>query len=143
MMDSQPRSMSMMDTNPAPWMNPQANGSRGSLVAPSINAPGYAPSIAPSERSNIGLPGRYRPVSQAVVADSPDKKRTSTMSGALGAGWENKPIPTIRAVPRKEAEEEDEEEAWAEMKRKKEKKKSIWKSKKDNNGLKEMLGYTT
>jgi hypothetical protein len=135
------RAMTMMDVNAAPWMQQ----SRGSLYAPSMHAQGmgYAPSIAPSERSNIGLPGRYRPVSHVMMDN---KSRTSTMSGALG-GWnsENKaPGATIRAVKANgNASDEDDEEGWGQMAKKREQKKSKWRTKKDsNNGLKEMLGYT-
>jgi hypothetical protein len=129
---SHQRAMSALDNNSAPWMQ---------------HPPGYAPSIAPSERSNIGLPGRYRPVSNAVPADT-NSIRTSTMTGAL-QGWESKNgSATVKAVRRVDVEDEDDEEGWEEMAKKREKKKSIWRIKKDANGngngnaLKEMLGYT-
>jgi hypothetical protein len=135
------RAMTMMDANAAPWMQQ----GHGSMYAPSMlpQGMGYAPSIAPSERSNIGLPGRYRPVSH-VVTDN--KSRTSTMSGALG-GWnsENKaPSATVRTVKNAgNASDEDDEEGWGQMAKKREQKKSNWRTKKDSsNGLKEMLGYT-
>jgi hypothetical protein len=137
----QQRAMSMMDANAAPWMQQ----GHGSMYAPSMHGQGmgYAPSIAPSERSNVGLPGRYRPVSHMVTDN---KSRTSTMSGALG-GWnaENKaPGATIRGVKNADnASDEDDEEGWGQMAKKREQKKSKWRTKKDsNNGLKEMLGYT-
>jgi hypothetical protein len=143
----QGRTMSMLDPNAAPWMNPQANGSRSSLFAPGA---GYTPSIAPSERSNVGLPGRYRPVSQAPV--SANQSRTNTMSGAMG-NWENVEnvpamrdskmvsTPGIRVVKHDVEDDEDEEEGWAEMKKKRENKRSLWRSKKEKDGLKEILGY--
>lgn len=112
--------------------------------------PGYAGSIAPSERSNVGLAGRYRPVSHMPLGPK-DSSRTSTMmSGGLN-GWGNsarapngaptasqlgtKPgTPTVRILPVEAEADEDEEKEWEEMKKKKEKKKSIWRSrKKDNN----------
>jgi hypothetical protein len=137
----QQRAMSMMDANAAPWMQQ----GHGSMYAPSMHGQGmgYTPSIAPSERSNVGLPGRYRPVSHMVTDN---KSRTSTMSGALG-GWnsENKaPGATIRGVKNAgNASDEDDEEGWGQMAKKREQKKSKWRTKKDsNNGLKEMLGYT-
>ncbi|TVY38957.1 hypothetical protein LSUB1_G003527 [Lachnellula subtilissima] len=137
---SHQRAMTMLDPNAAPWMQ---NG-HGSLYAPSMNGQGgYTPSIAPSERSNIGLPGRYRPVTHTPAADN--KSRTSTMTGAL-QGWENKnSTATVKAVKKSGNEEEEEdEEGWEEMKKKREKKKSKWRTKKgeSTNGLKEMLGYT-
>jgi len=114
------------------------------MYAPSMHGQGgYAPSIAPSERNNIGLPGRYRPVSHAPAADN--KSRASTMSGAL-QGWENNNgAPTVKAVQKPgNASDEDDEEGWEEMAKKREKKKSKWRTKKgeSTNGLKEMLGYT-
>lgn len=132
------RTMSMLEPVGMPWMQQQ----QGPGYATSIHAQGngYAPSIAPSERSNIGLPGRYRPVSQIPINDA--KSRTSTMTGALG-GWENKHVSTtIKTVPRVDNDDEDDEEGWAAMKKKREEKKSLWKSKKDTSGLSEMLGYT-
>jgi hypothetical protein len=130
-MSNHQRAMTMLEPNAAPWMQ------RGSVFSPSVQGAGYAPSIAPSERSNVGLPGRYRPVSQAVVSNSDNR----SMSGALG-GWENK--TTVRTMLNSSAvDDEDEEEGWAEMAKKKEKKKSIWKIKKGSkDGLKEMLDYT-
>ncbi|TVY52763.1 hypothetical protein LCER1_G004774 [Lachnellula cervina] len=137
---SHQRAMTMLDPNSAPWMQ----SGHGSLYAPSMNGQGgYAPSIAPSERSNIGLPGRYRPVTHAPAADN--KSRASTMTGAL-QGWDSKNnTATVKAVKKSgNEEEEDDEEGWEEMKKKREKKKSKWRTKKgeSTNGLKEMLGYT-
>lgn len=133
------RAMTMLEPNAAPWMQ------HGSQYAPSLRAQGngYAPSIAPSERSNVGLPGRYRPVSQAPpVRDS--FARTSTMSGAL-PNWETKNGgATIRAVKKSgNVSDEDDEEGWEEMAKKREKKKSIWRIKKDKDsgGLKDFVGF--
>ena len=50
--------------------------------------------------------------------------------------------PTIKTVQKSHLDEEDEEEGWEEMAKKKKEKKNRWRSKKDGNGLKEMLGYT-
>jgi len=117
--------MSMMDPHLATWALPGAT---------------YAPSIAPSERSNVGLPGRYRPVSHIPLGDN--KSRASTMSGAL-QGWENKNESlTIKAVKVSgNQSEEDDEEGWEEMKKKREKKKSLWRTKRDTNGFKDLLGF--
>lgn len=136
---SHQRAMTMLEPNAAPWMQHQ------SMYAPSIRAQGngYAPSIAPSERSNIGLPGRYRPVSQAPPAKD---SRLSTMSGALH-NWENKNGgATINAVKKSgNVSDDDDEEGWEEMAKKREKKKSVWKiNKKDNkesSALKDILNY--
>lgn len=127
---SHQRAMTMLEPNAAPWMQ-QGSGS-GGLFAPSIHAQGngYAPSIAPSERSNVGLPGRYRPVSQAP----PPVARPSTMSGGLQQSWgenKNATAPTIRAVKQSEnPSDDDDEEAWAEMAKQRQKKKSGWRIKK-------------
>ena len=132
------RAMTMMEPNAAPWMQP--GGMFGG--PPSIRLQGgYAPSIAPSERSNVGLPGRYRPVSQAP-APLDNKSRASTMSGAL-QGWENKNAQsTIRPVKKSgDVSDEDDEEGWEEMAKKREKKKSLWRTKRDTNGFKDMLNF--
>lgn len=136
------RAMTMLEPNAAPWMQ----NNPGSSYALSIHAQGngYAPSIAPSERSNVGLPGRYRPVSQAPV-NNENKGRTSSMSGAL-QNWESKNgSTTIKPIKKSgNNSDEDDEEGWEEMAKKREKKKSIWRIKKDkdtNNGLREMLSF--
>ncbi|TGO41306.1 hypothetical protein BHYA_0023g00160 [Botrytis hyacinthi] len=131
------RTMSMLEPGGMPWLQ-QQNG-QGFIPSAHAQGNGYAPSIAPSERSNVGLPGRYRPVSQIPLTDA--KSRTATMSGAIG-GWDSKHASTIKTVQRVDNDDEDDEEGWAEMKKKREQKKSIWKSKKDTSGLSEMLGYT-
>ncbi|TGO31250.1 hypothetical protein BPAE_0001g01480 [Botrytis paeoniae] len=131
------RTMSMLEPGGMPWLQ-QQNG-QGFIPSAHAQGNGYAPSIAPSERSNVGLPGRYRPVSQIPLTDA--KSRTATMTGAIG-GWDSKHASTIKTVQRVDNDDEDDEEGWAEMKKKREQKKSIWKSKKDTSGLSEMLGYT-
>ena len=136
--ESHNRSMSMVQPSSASWIQPpppQINPG----FAPSIHIQGvgYAPSIAPSERSNVGLPGRYRPVSHMPAAAGAELPRSSTMSGALG-NWDKQPSPTVSVTPvsggRKSgsgnASEDDDEEGWQAMKEKREKKRSIWKSKK-------------
>lgn len=134
---SHQRAMTMMEPNAAPWMR-----QGGAMYTPSMRAHGvgYAPSIAPSERSNVGLPGRYRPVSYAPPPDN--KSRASTMSGAL-QGWENKNGSATTKTLKKSGNvsDEDDEEGWEEMAKKREKKKSIWRTKKDTNGLKDMFHF--
>ena len=143
---SQSRAMSML----SPDGQPQWARSNRSSAAPSVllgsrpQQPGiglgtsqYAPSIAPSERSNVGQPSRYRPVSTMPPDDR--KSRASTMgSGALLAweaglpgGEKDKAAATVRMVQRK-GDDEDEEEGWEEMKRKREGKKRLWHGKKGN-----------
>lgn len=128
--DAHMRTMSMVQPSSSSWIQPMGNQG----YAPSIRIQGtpYAPSIAPSERSNIGLPGRYRPVSQAPPPAG-QLPRSSTMSGALG-GWNEKQQqqPTVTTVRKSgsSSDDEDEEEGWQAMKAKREKKRSLWKSKK-------------
>jgi hypothetical protein len=133
---SHQRSQTMMEASSASWL-PQ-----GGMFAPSVrNQGGYTPSIAPSERSNVGMPGRYRPVSHMPAADN--KSRASSIEGAL-QNWDNKNrVPTIKVVPKPTAaSDEDDEEGWEEMAKKREKKRSLWRTKKENNELREMLNYT-
>lgn len=140
------RTMSLVQPSSASWVQPPPHPAG---YAPSIRVQGingaYAPSIAPSERSNIGLPGRYRPVSQMPGTMDPQlhMRKSSTMSGALGtAGWDHmrksssksptSPLGSIagQAPPKRVAEEEeDDDEGWEAMKAKREKKKGLWKSK--------------
>jgi len=127
------RAYTMLEPMSGPWMQQGYAPSQGG---------GYAPSIAPSERSNVGLPGRYRPVSHAPVSDM--KSRTSALSGTL-ENWESKnATATVKAVRKSgsgNVSDEDEDAGWEEMKKKREKKRSLWKSKKEPNGLQHMLGY--
>jgi hypothetical protein len=107
--------------------------SNSSRVAPSIHIQGvgYAPSIAPSERSNVGLPGRYRPVSHMPPPAGEAQPRTSTMMSGSLSGWD-KPQSKVTTTAKKSgnASDDDDEEGWAAMKEKREKKRSVWKSKK-------------
>ncbi|TQS39067.1 hypothetical protein Golomagni_00412 [Golovinomyces magnicellulatus] len=136
------RSLTMMNHNSAPWLN------RASTYSPSVYAVnGYATSIAPSERSNVGLPGRYRPVSQAPPVKL-NRAKTSSVCGDL-QNWDDKTATRastlIKVVDSKlgNVSDEDEDEAWAKLAMKKKEKKSAWRTKKDrdSNGLKEMLNY--
>ncbi|KAF2720308.1 hypothetical protein K431DRAFT_226718 [Polychaeton citri CBS 116435] len=79
------RSMTMLNPPPSwgsmqPPVRPHSGMPQIGAYAPSVNGfnmnggggpgPGYTPSIAPSERSNIGMPSRYRPVSNFGDAQS-------------------------------------------------------------------------
>lgn len=128
-MDASMRTMSMVGPpSGAPFMQQQA-GYAGSIHGGGM---GYAPSIAPSERSNVGLPGRYRPVSQAFNPVVPDPhRRTNTMSGALSHWNEPKGRSTINVVGAGgDGSDDDDEEGWEAMKAKRDKKRTMWKSKK-------------
>lgn len=107
----------------------------------------YAPSIAPSERSNVGLAPRYRPVSTAPQQPEPQRpdwnKRASTFSSATFRPWTNENGPmksamsTVRVIPQAN-DDEDDEQGWAEMKAKKDKKQKGWKLRKGGNQLQEL-----
>ncbi|KAI2781723.1 hypothetical protein F4815DRAFT_72335 [Daldinia loculata] len=121
--DAQMRTMSMVQPSSASWLQlPQAG------YAPSIRAQGtgYTPSIAPSERSNIGLPGRYRPVSSVAMVDH---SRTATMTGAMPV-IHSKLQAEAKVTPVNKEEDDDDEQGWEAMKAKREKKRSVWRSKK-------------
>ncbi|KAI1107897.1 hypothetical protein F4804DRAFT_3977 [Jackrogersella minutella] len=120
--DNQIRTMSMVQPSSASWLQPPNNG-----YAPSVHAQGagYAPSIAPSERSNIGLPGRYRPVSSVGMVDH---SRTASMSSAL-PNLHSKLQSEMKVTPVNK-EDDDDEQGWQAMNAKREKKRSIWRSKK-------------
>lgn len=120
--EAQMRTMSMVQPSSASWIQP----AQPAGFAPSIRfqGGGYAPSIAPSERSNIGLPGRYRPVSHVPAAATASHLRnSSTMSGAITQ-------PSISVTRSGSASDDDDEEGWEAMKAKREKKKSLWRAKK-------------
>ena len=136
------RSMSTLNPGMATW----GNGPSG---------PDYAQSIAPSERSNVGLASRYRPVTSGPVdqgrmstfTSSPalkpwdDAKRNTVMTPPPG----QRPLEkanintTIRpkssyakSRPRNGgSDDENDDAAWAEMMKKREKKKNNWKMKRE------------
>lgn len=163
----QRRAMSMMTPSPTqPW--PPQSSNRMSK-APSMmsgalggHGPGYAPSIVPSERSNVGMPSRYRPVSTAPsdehlpwassrssdftsgTLQPGESGRNSSMStsGDRQSRLSNRPVS--REPPKKwTASDDDDEEGWEEMKQKREKKKSTWllKKKKDEPGGLDLYNY--
>jgi hypothetical protein len=137
--DAGSRTMSMVQPSSASWVQP----------APSIRISGipggYTPSIAPSERSTMGMPGRYRPVSQMIPTEDP--RRASAMPGSLGQ-WES--LPQSKSEPRLStttsrtgtsnnsadsgSKSDDEDEGWAALKAKREKTKSTWKKKSSSLG---------
>ncbi|KAI4191472.1 MAG: hypothetical protein L6R41_000006 [Letrouitia leprolyta] len=141
----QQRAMSMMSHNLSPQWPPR-NTASPSMLNGAYGPQGYAPSIAPSERSNIGQPSRYRPVSVAPIDEHSrpisrssnnllgpgpgDRKSTLTVS----SGGKTSPVP-----PKKVPSDDDDDEGWEEMKKKREQKASTWRMKrKDGNGLKEL-----
>ena len=161
---AQGRAMSMLTPGSQLWSRAsvapsRASGARASVfggqgAAMSFNASAYAPSIAPSERSTLGQPSRYRPVSIAPGADD----RTSTVgvgagdpaSGARNTGRASTmdasaPQPGERPPSQLSmgnghargaskgrmtsvvVEEDEEDEAWEEMRKQREGKRRFWK----------------
>lgn len=153
--EKQQRAMSMMGPTSAAGWQPQNNNRSSalpSMMSGALGGPGssYTASIAPSERSNIGMPSRYRPVSTAPGDEHVQgaASRTSTLkSGMLQPGAvsnRNSRLSTpgdrqstaslrpISQTPPKNptASDDDDEEGWEEMKKKRERKKSMWRMKK-------------
>jgi hypothetical protein len=132
------RTMSTLSPSMANW-NLQGNGN-------------YAPSIAPSERSNVGLAPRYRPVSVAPPdSEIRSTRRASTFTSATLRPWSHvDQSPRLSTFVSKTAghftgrksplieDEDDDEQGWAEMKMKKDKKAKTWKMRKEQNGLQEL-----
>lgn len=156
------RTLSMLDPNNIA----QRRGSPMPAISgyPFSNHPGYASSIAPSERSNAGLASRYRPVSNIEnerPGTSPrhqpwmDENHLSPMAvprpqsglakSTTMASVTVRPISQTGQSPagrRAQAgsEDEDDDEGWAEMMKKRDKKKSSWKLKRGTSSFGDLLG---
>lgn len=133
--DPNMRTMSMIQPPSMPiglGMGPNP-GYAGSIHGSIHGGMGYAPSIAPSERSNIGLASRYRPVSQAVTPSPKLSQHSdpSTMAGALtnSDGNKSRASPNVSRMV-SENSDDDEESGWASMKAKRDKKRTLWRRKK-------------
>ena len=160
------RAMSMMGPTSAAGWQPQNTGRNSlgpSMMSGALGGPdsGYTASIAPSERSNIGMPSRYRPVSIAPADEHAQRatSRTSTLTSGMlqqGVSGRNSRIsspgdrqskPSMRAIsqtpPRKStASDDDDEEGWEEMNRKREKKKSMWRKNKKRDDTLDLYDYS-
>ena len=99
--------------------------------------PGYTPSIAPSERSTVGLPSRYRPVSSMGPVAGNNGSRTSTMTSNLGPNWaaQHHRLGGSGLRATKRADEDDDDKAWEELEKKRREKKDGWRKKKDMKGI--------
>ncbi|KAJ5577852.1 uncharacterized protein N7459_006816 [Penicillium hispanicum] len=177
------RPVSMSGSAPVPLnFDPHALGALDPTIAmrrtgsPMPNMPGgafrpntasYAPSLAPSERSNAGLASRYRPVSLMPgelghAAPSTlnkvwnDENHNPSLSAPRTHGQIPKPSTfatvTVRPVSRASqsspggpkpqrggSDDEDDEEAWAEMMKKRDKKKNNWKLKRGTSSFGDLL----
>lgn len=145
--EKQQRAMSMMGSTSAAGWQPQKNNMVPNMMSGALGGPdrGYTASIAPSERSNVGMPSRYRPVSIAPADEHAQRvaSRTSTFTSGMlqpGVSGGNSKLstssdkpgktslrPVSQTPPRKStASDDDDEEGWEEMRKKREKKKSVW-----------------
>ncbi|KAJ9490616.1 hypothetical protein VN97_g2659 [Penicillium thymicola] len=152
------RTMSLLDPNISTRRtgSPMPNLS-GTPFRPNT---GYAASIAPSERSNVGLAPRYRPVS--VMPSESNYAVASSTNKPFGDENHNPSMSlpqshvpkshlatvTVRPVSRSNGletqkpgpeDEEDDDEAWADMVKKREKKKSSWKMKRSTSSFGDLL----
>jgi hypothetical protein len=136
-LESHMRTMSMVQPSSASWIQPAGyapsirNSTMGGMGG--MGGMGYAPSIAPSERSNVGLPGRYRPVSHIAPPKEHVRKVSamSQMSGAMAWDEPAKVVKGNKTAPKSGSNsDDDDEQGWEAMKAKREKKRSLWKTKK-------------
>jgi hypothetical protein len=83
----------------------------GGSMAPPPQHNGYTPSIAPSERSNIGLSARYRP-----VATHSDAKSSSSMTLQASGGVSQNPV-MIKGILKSKSPvaQEDDDDGWGKM----------------------------
>lgn len=83
-------------------------------------APGYAPSLAPSERSNVGKSARYRPVTQQIHDGSSTVMSQSTVQPNQAAA--NRLTIRVKAKSPKSqtngADEEENDDGWGSPKKK-------------------------
>ncbi|KAJ5558586.1 hypothetical protein N7461_002558 [Penicillium sp. DV-2018c] len=156
------RTLSMLDPN----ISTRRTGSPMPNLSGSPFRPrsGYAPSIAPSERSNAGLAPRYRPVSTMhpdsnYATASPSNKPFADENLHPSMAMPQSHIPkshmanvTVRPLSRDSRpgtglgtthlspeDDEDDEEAWADMIKKRDKKKSSWKTKRATSSFSDLL----
>ena len=147
---SRPQSI-QMQPQPAPGQRTMSTLTPSMANWNAVSNNNYAHSIAPSERSNVGLASRYRPVS-TIQDPEFSNRRSSTFTSSSFRPWpaldaSPKPPahgskPSISPVGRKSHlahnDEDDDEQGWAEMKAKKEKKQKNWKLRKSQNALQEL-----
>lgn len=157
------RTLSMLDPNVSSRLNSPAGPFVSGGIRPGTpNGAGYAPSLAPSERSNVGLAPRYRPVSTLPAeAEStsflpPSKpwndenRRATYLAPSANTAPSSTAIrpassygPTLMARSKlnsdAQPDDEDDDEGWAEMMKKREKKRNNWKVKKETSSFGEDL----
>ena len=134
------RAMSMVD-NQFPQLQPQNRASYApSVAAPFLGPQGYTPSIAPSERSTVGQPSRYRPVSYAPGTSAGARTATLT-SASAGPDW-NKKLPGPSHLKNSATDSDDDDESgWEELNKRRKEKADGRKMRKETGGLKGMLKF--
>ncbi|KAF2876108.1 hypothetical protein BDV95DRAFT_483810 [Massariosphaeria phaeospora] len=117
------RPMSIMSyggTQQRPYSTPSQVGGGFPAAPPMVSNNGYTPSIAPSERSNIGLSARYRPVvtGQSQSQDAMSTVSSMTLQASGGAPQigtaANKNIKGILKKPQATVREDDEDD-WGKL----------------------------
>ena len=145
----QQHAMSIMDTNfpqmqPGPRSNYAPSIAHSQLGMPPAPGggfygaqPGYTPSIAPSERSTLGQPSRYRPVTYnqgpATVVSAP------ISSGSGAQDWNRRTGGPSNLKQSSTESDEDDDGGWEELNKKRKEKVDGWRKRKETGGLKGML----
>ncbi|KIW03299.1 hypothetical protein, variant [Verruconis gallopava] len=123
------RTMSFLGPAPNMFLNQPAavgSGARSVMNVPVGNFgrlnDGYTPSIAPSERSNIGQPARYKPVNfgdggSTVTAGSTLKLSQAQTGERKKSGFLSAVIHQGKKSTSKGKEDDDDEEAWGTVRR--------------------------
>jgi hypothetical protein len=111
----------------APSITPSMGGGHSFLAPPQ----GYTPSIAPSERSTVGQPSRYRPVSYAPGQNAGG--RTNTLTSGTSGDWNRKAPGPSRLGKAAADEDEEDESGWEELNKKRKEKAEGLKKKKEGN----------
>lgn len=104
---------SSMNQPPRPYSTPSQVGG-GFLSAPAPQN-GYTPSIAPSERSNIGLSARYRPVATGQHAHDATSTVSSMTLQASGGANQPKTVKGILKKSSPQPQETDDDDGWAKI----------------------------
>ena len=127
-----PRTMNTANPYAAPWNRPKS-----SYPDMFQGTQAYAPSIAPSERSNVGMAPRYRPVSIPSSVNHSRESVFGASNSTLHTVKEKDETPAVRVEARQPrgSDKEEDDQGWAEMKRKRDLKMSSWKMKKGQNEL--------
>ncbi|PYH43442.1 uncharacterized protein BP01DRAFT_301044 [Aspergillus saccharolyticus JOP 1030-1] len=152
------RTLSMLDPNASSRLNAPALPYVSGVHRPGTPAgQNYAPSIAPSERSNVGLASRYRPVSMVQPDLGPSNIHPTPTSWndendkppavvPAGLPMSTRPLSSHNHISAHlkpsngvAADDDDDDEGWAEMMRKREDKKNNWKMKKETSTFGDLL----